>query len=260
MVEQVTVAPEQTETSGPTLEESAKEMGIDVNASAESGGNDLRPGWLPEKFKSPEDLAKAYSELEKRQGQQPQQAQQSSETDESARQAVEQAGVDFDALSDEWANNGELAQDSYDKLEKAGIPRALVDSYIEGQQQIVQQSQARVYESVGGETAYKAMIDWAGDNLSDSEIDAYNQAVNNRDSAAVELAVNGLRARYNTDQGMEPSRIVEGGVSNNSGGSYRSLGELMTDMQSKQYSEDSAFRADVAAKLDRSNILESRRG
>jgi hypothetical protein len=104
------------------------------------------------------------------------------------------------------------------------------------------------------------MIEWAGDNLSDSEIDAYNQAVNNRNSASVELAVNGLKARYGTDQGMDPSRIVEGGVSNTSGGSYRSLGELMTDMQSKQYSEDSAFRADVAAKLDRSNILESRRG
>jgi hypothetical protein len=138
MVEQVTVAAHQTEASGPTLEESAKEMGIDVNALDQSGGDDLRPEWLPEKFKSPEDLAKAYSELEKRQGQQPQQAQQSTVADESARQAVEQAGVDFDALSDEWANNGELAPDSYDKLEKSGIPRALVDSYIEGQQQIRQ--------------------------------------------------------------------------------------------------------------------------
>ena len=58
---------------------------------------------------------------------------------------------------------------------------------------------------------------------------------------------------------MEPNRIVTGGVSSNSGGVYRSLAELMTDMQSKQYKEDSAFRADVAKKLEQSDILESRR-
>ena len=30
--------------------------------------DDGRPEWLPEKFSSPEDMAKAYSELEKKQG------------------------------------------------------------------------------------------------------------------------------------------------------------------------------------------------
>ena len=258
MVEQVT-APATEETTGPSLEQTAKEMGIDVDSPDKSSGDDQRPDWLPEKFKSAEDLARAYSELEKRQSQQPQQTQPQQDTADAARETVESAGVDFDELSSEWAQNGELAAESYEKLEKAGIPRALVDSYIEGQQQIVQQAQSRVYESVGGEDAYKAMIDWAGDNLSDSEIEAYNQAVNNRDFAAVELAVNGLKARYASEEGMEPNRIVTGGVSSNSGGVYRSLAELMTDMQSKQYKEDSAFRADVAKKLEQSDILESRR-
>ena len=171
MVEQVT-APATEETTGPSLEKTAKEMGIDVDSPDKSGGDDQRPDWLPEKFKSAEDLARAYSELERRQSQQPQQAQPQQDTANAARETVESAGVDFDELSSEWAQNGELAAESYDKLEKAGIPRALVDSYIEGQQQIVQQAQSRVYESVGGEDAYKAMIDWAGDNLSDSEIEA----------------------------------------------------------------------------------------
>ena len=259
MVEQVT-ASVQEETSGPTLEDQAKEMGIDVNASDTSDGNDERPDWLPEKFKSPEDMAKAYGELERRQGQQSQQAQPQKDTAEAARETVESAGVDFDALTAEYAENGELAAESYEKLEKSGIPRNLVDNYIEGQQQIVAQAQSRVYESVGGEDAYRAMIDWAGENLSESEIDAYNTAVNNRDFASVELAVNGLKARYASEQGAEPSRIVEGGVANNSGGVYRSLAELMTDMQSPQYRDDSAFRNDVAQKLERSDILESRRG
>ena len=262
MVEQVTATAPQEETSGPTLEEQAKEMGIDVNASDQSDGNDDRPEWLPEKFKSAEDLAKAYGELEKRQSQQeqPQQTEQQKTADEAARETVESAGVDFNALTAEYAENGELATESYEKLEQSGIPRALVDSYIEGQQTIASQAQSRVYESVGGEDAYRAMIDWAGENLADSEIDAYNNAVNNRDFASVELAVNGLKARYASEQGSEPSRIVEGGVANNTGGAYRSLAELMTDMQSPQYSDDSAFRADVAKKQERSVILESRRG
>ena len=44
----------------PENKEHVQEM---LNKERQSGGED-RPDWLPEKFKSPEDMAKAYSELE----------------------------------------------------------------------------------------------------------------------------------------------------------------------------------------------------
>ena len=39
-----------------------------VEAVPEEQTEDNRPEWLPEKFKSPEDMASAYSELEKKMG------------------------------------------------------------------------------------------------------------------------------------------------------------------------------------------------
>ena len=50
----------------PTLEEEAAKY--DAPPSNEDNPSDSRPEWLPEKFKSAEDLAKAYSELEKKLG------------------------------------------------------------------------------------------------------------------------------------------------------------------------------------------------
>tara|TARA_B100001142_G_scaffold94267_2_gene96082 strand:- start:5615 stop:6382 length:768 start_codon:yes stop_codon:yes gene_type:complete len=253
MAEQVTAPVD--EPTGKTLEQEAQEMGIDVNGPDQNGGDDLpRPEWLPEKFQSPEDLARAYSELERKQSQ-PQQQQEA--TQEEAKQAVESAGIDFDSLSDEFAENGELSQQSYDDLAKAGIPNEIVNSYIQAQTAQMEVAQSKVYDSVGGQDAYQSMISWAGEALSESEIDAYNAAVNSNDMAQVELAVNGLKSRFSLSEGQEPTTSISGNVSA-PGGAYRSLAELMDDMQSPKYRDDSAFRSDVEAKLSRSNILETR--
>jgi hypothetical protein len=252
MAEQVTATIQEPE--GKTLEQEAKEMGIDVNSTDQDGADDQsRPEWLPEKFQSPEAMAKAYSELEKRQSQSP----QTDTTPQEAKEAVESAGIDFQSLSDEYAEDGQLSQQSYDNLEKAGIPNSIVNSYIEAQSARTEVAQTKVYDSVGGQGAYESIVAWAASSLSEAEIDAYNSAVNSRDMAQVELAVNGLKSRYSMSEGQEPRTSISGNVAS-PGGAYRSLGELMTDMQSPKYRDDSAFRSDVENKLARSNILESR--
>jgi len=86
-----------------------------------------RPEWLPEKFKSPEDMAKAYGELEKsftksRQEDAPKEAEaeeqpaEEKETleikpqEEQAKEVVENAGIDYDALATEYAENNGLTE------------------------------------------------------------------------------------------------------------------------------------------------------
>ncbi len=51
-----------------------------------------RPQWLPEKFKSAEDMAKAYSELEKKLGQAPQEEQAEAEQSEAEVENKEEQG------------------------------------------------------------------------------------------------------------------------------------------------------------------------
>ena len=249
MVEQVVIDTSE-ETAGPSLEEQAAEM----DAGVEEQDKPDRPEWLPEKFGSAEDLAKAYSELEARMGSQ--KTEESVEHDEGEiREDLENVGVDYDALSQEFWDNGDLTQESYDMLEEAGIPREIVDSYINSQINMMETQRSSIMTDVGGEDGYQQLTAWAADNLDDAEIDYFNSVMDGNDFNAIRMTVRSVAARREASEGVEPSRNLSGGLSGGTGGSYESVTQLMSDMQSPSYENDPAFRAQVEAKLGRSNIL-----
>jgi hypothetical protein len=249
MVEQVVIDTSE-ETAGPSLEEQAAEM----DAGVQEQNDTDRPEWLPEKFGSPEDMAKAYSELESRMGSQ--ETEDVSDQEESeVREELDQAGVDYDALSQEFWANGDLSPDSYDMLYQAGIPREIVDSYITSQLSVMESQRSNIMNEVGGEEGYQALTSWAADNLDDSEIDYFNRMMDSNDFNAIRMTVKSIAARREASEGIEPTRNLSGSLSGGTGGSYDSVQQLMTDMQSPSYENDPAFRAQVEAKLGRSNIL-----
>jgi len=216
-----------------------------------------RPEWLPEKFKSPEELSKAYGELEKQFTQSRQEASEANTSEPEqqntadARQAVENVGVDFEGLQQEFADNGELSASTYDDLEKRGIPRDMVDTYIEGQKALATEYQTELYGFAGGEENYNEMAEWATENLSDDEVDAYNDAIVSGNSAQARLAIDGLVQRYRNAEGVQP-RLV-GGKASASVDTYNSWAQVTADMAKPEYKKDPAFRQAVSNKLARSN-------
>ena len=248
MVEQV-VIDTSNETAGPSLEEQAAEMDSNLQ-SEQQDYSEERPEWLPEKFSSPEDMAKAYSELETRMSQGDQE-----DYENETREELENVGVDYDALSQEFWENGDLSQDSYDLLEQAGIPRHIVDSYIDSQLNTVEQQRSSIMDEVGGQEQYSALTEWAANNLDDTEIDYFNDVMDSNDFQAIQMAVRAVAARRDASEGMEPTRNLSGSLQGGSGGAYESVQQLMSDMQNPAYENDPAFRAQVESKLARSNIL-----
>lgn len=215
-----------------------------------------RPEWLPEKFKSPEDMAKAYGELEKqftksRQEETPVEETESTPTEE-AKEAVESVGLNFESMSEEYMENGELSSDTYAELESKGIPKNIVDAYIQGQQSIANNVKGDIFNSVGGEENYTQMTEWAADNMNQAEKDAFNLAVNSGDMAQAKLAVEALNARYKNMVGVEPNLV--GGRPSESVDTYQSWAQVTTDMKKPAYSKDPAFRATVEKKLGRSKL------
>ena len=89
-----------------------------------------RPEWLPEKFKSPEDMAKSYSELEKKLSQPTDSEPEQAEAAETEASPAPQ----FDKFAEEFAQSGELSADSFTELEGMGYPRDMVETYIQGLQ------------------------------------------------------------------------------------------------------------------------------
>lgn len=153
-------------------------------------------------------------------------------------------------FAEEFAADGKLSDKSYGELEKLGLPKAYVDTYIAGQVAIAERAQQEVFNSVGGSDSYRSMVDWAASNLSADEVNAYNAAVESGDRNQVMFAVRGLQARFQSSQ--EPRTVVGSGKQASRG--FRSSAEIVEAMRDPRYQKDPAYRADIARRLANSNI------
>lgn len=218
---------------------------------------DERPEWLPEKFKTPEDLAKSYAELEKKMSSgdtEPVKTETEIPSSEAA-DVVENAGLNFDAMQEEYQANQGLTEATYESLAKSGIPKEVVDSYIAGQEQLATSLRTTMFDSVGGEEAYGSMMEWASTNLTPNETEAYNDTMNSGNSDQIQMTVHGLKARYTAANGSDPKLISGDTTSANAGGRFDSVAQLTEAMRDPRYAKDSAFRQSVQNKLSNSSIL-----
>lgn len=204
------------------------------------------------KFDTQEDLIKSYQELEKKINQPKAEPKEDKglAIDAKAEEAVAQAGLDMTALQNEYDTNGELSEDSINKLSKVGIDKSIIDSYIDGQQALATNIETDIKNTVGGHDEYKSMIEWAKENLSPEEITAYNNTVNSRDLASVKLAVTGLKARMSATQ--EPNLVK--GKASTSVDTFESWAQVTEAMKDPRYTKDPAYQAEIQSKLRNSNL------
>lgn len=240
------------------------ETGVEAPAQAPTSE---RPAWLPENFKSPEDLAKSYKEAQAeltrlKQGIAPAE-EVASETvaaptekskndltiDQQAAEVVTNAGLDVDKLSQEFLAEGKLKDESYAALEKAGISKELVDDYIRLKQSEASSVRNEVLSIAGGEEGFRQMVQWATGNYSD--VETYNKMISSGDPAQMRMAMTALKTAYTAANGSDP-KLVMGNGSSSAADVYRSDLEMVADMQRKEYRTDPAFRRQVEEKVARS--------
>lgn len=220
-----------------------------------------RPAWLPEKFKTPEDLAKAYSELEKKQSSAATPPPVTPDpnappADPNAAAAIKAVGLaDFEAYSNEFSEKGELSAESYAALEKKGFSKELVDTYVQGQQALNQTRVNEVYNAAGGADAYQELIGWAEDALEQDQIDAYNAVVARGNQAEILLAVEGLKAKF-AATGKAPALVKDARSSATTAEApFNSTAEMVAAMSDPKYKVDPAYRALVERRLAKSDIM-----
>lgn len=223
-----------------------------TDAPVEESTQQDRPEGLPEKFNSIEEMAKSYHELESKLGASSSEEEETPATEGEANQeAVENIiGVDaFEKYSTEYMDNeGKLSEESYKELqEKYNFSPELVESFIKGQEALTSIDLDDVYGSIGGEEQYKGLMEWAGENLPENEVEAYNHTVQNADIGTIKLTLQGLHARYTNAGGSAPSLVT--GTGRGSVGGYESKAQMIADMAKPEYKTDAAFRDKVERKL-----------
>lgn len=236
MAESITITEPDTGPEAPTQE-------VQDNQSE-------RPEWLPEKFNSPEDLAKSYQELEKKLSA-PKDTQEQQADTEDTQQEISQP--QFDKFSEEFASNGKLSDESFSELEKMGYSREMVETYIAGMTSSQSADAEAVMSVAGGAEGYKELTDWARDNMDTKELELYNQMVATSTDNA-KMAVEWLMSKREAVDGVEPT-LVSGKATAPAKDEFRSTSEVVAAMKDARYGKDPAYTKDVEDKLSRSKVF-----
>ena len=224
---------------------------------------------LAGKYKSSEELEKAYIELQKKLGDSKEQeetekASAEKETEDKP-QLSEGATLITDASKEYFDNGNKLSPETLAKFSSLSS-QDLIKAYMEVQSNPeFQQQQAappaeittsqinQIKNSAGGEKAYANIVNWAKTNLPQDQINAFDEVVNTGSVQAIQLAVSGLKAEYDNANGVE-GRMVTGKNAPNNGDVFRSQAELVRARNDARYDSDPAYRQDVIEKLDRSDL------
>ena len=247
---------------------------------------------LAGKYKTTEDLEKAYKELESKLGSKDKldtiNREESKEEEATEPQYYSEDGsvnyetanelygdnlgevfksneIDPFAMNEHFQkNNGTLTDEMYEQLNKAGLNKTLVDSYLEGVRAqsgienapeaavLNEQEIAEVKSIAGGEDGYEALMNWASDNMSDADAKNFDEVIETGNKAAVTFAIKALMGQYEDAVGRDSDLVT--GKKSTKGETYRSMAEVVRDMKNPLYDNDEAYRDDVRIKLERSNL------
>ena len=220
-------------------------------------------GLLAGKYKSAEELEKAYKELEAKLGDKPEQAEPEPEPEPTS--LSDNANVITSASDEYYQNDGKLSPETLQKFSNMSS-QDLVNAYLEVTKspdwqaappsEVADISDAQINQvknAAGGDVAYQNMVQWAGANLDAKSIEAFDQIINTGSLDAINFAVKGLKSQYDAANGIEGT-MVQGKAAPNRGDVFRSQAELVAAMSDRRYDNDPAYRQDVIEKLDRSDL------
>lgn len=169
------------------------------------------------KFKSQDDLLKAYQELEKKLGTPPEEGTTEETTTEEPKQEVDEEYV-------KW------------KQEKAT---------------------AELLEPLGGKEVYTKAVEWANETLPKEDITSYNKALAkaNGDVDTIRILASSIIEKHNNSQATKETTTSTDNI--HSGETtkviktkgYDTKSEMMKDMSDPRYERDPSYRDKVAKKV-----------
>ena len=170
---------------------------------------------LAGKFKDPQALEQAYKELEKKLGEPREEEPEEEEPDQAEEETEEDNESEITSLTEEQADF--------------------------------------LMNMVGGEKAYKSMLDWASENFSKHEVNMYDNVMSSGNANAIFFAVQALQARYGEGVGTDGETLTGRGAGSDDD-SFQSQAELVAAMNDPRYDRDPAYRRDVMRRLENSDV------
>ena len=254
----------ETVTTEETLtpdEQDSLQIGEQLEAQEES--------LLAGKYKNAEELEKAHIELQKKLGEKSDKDSEESETtEEKEEEEKEEEKEDskeesesniLDQLWDEGSNN-KISEETIKSLSKMNP--------IEVAKLAMQQRQAesnnetreftdkdvqQIHGLVGGQENYNNMMSWAQQNVSEQEVNMYDDVMELGNPLAAYFAVQAMALKYQDSAGKD-GQMITGKAPKSTADVFKSQAEMIKAMEDDRYNDDPAYREEILQKLERSNI------
>ena len=203
--------------------------------------SDVEEFKMPEKFagKTPEEIAKAYVELEKFKGVQP-------NTPPPETEAPTETSTEGNKYVDEFLKEGALSDASYAELAEQGLSKEEVDDRLEFEQYKQQKKVDELVSVIGGIDNFTAMDEWAKASLTEEQLNTYGSELAAATPYGKKAILKDLYAQYTANtNGTPPEQqgdIIhtnEPQVGTSKGYTY--LHDLQADMANSLYGKDRRY-------------------
>jgi len=245
----------ETVTTAENLSESEQES-LKVGEEMEAQQEQLLAG----KYKDASDLEKAYLELQGKLGEK---SEEVSEETESKTETEEEAPESAANILDDIWNEGQsdkVSKETFEKLQKMDpveVAKMAMEARSKAQQpqarEFSDQDVEQIHGLVGGSENYNNMMSWAQQNVAEQEVNMYDAVMEMGNPMAAYFAVQALALKYQ-DQSGRDGQLLTGKAPKSTGDSFKSQAELIKAMEDDRYNDDPAYRQEVQAKLERSNV------
>ena len=222
------------------------------------------------KFKSPEELEKAYAELQKKLGakpkeepkadEKPAEGEETKEGDEKPEEKpkADEAtpAIDFAKLTAEFNENGGLTEESQAGLAKLGVTPEVTELFFAGIEAIQTARVSEVHAAAGSADEYKAIVEWGKTNLSTTEQAAFDAALDKAvlegDAAAIKLMIPAIKAKM---QGDAPNYVQSRpGEGSGTIQPFANRSEQNAAINDKRYGRDAAYTREVEKRIEISDF------
>ena len=204
------------------------------------------------KYQSAEELEEAYINLQKKLGTSDDDEVEDTTLDEDEYPEDVIEGVDLIQTASEeyFENDGQLSAETMERFTEMSSSE-LVEAYMAIRERnpdvdggtsspdLTDAEMNQVYNSAGGEAEYNNLTSWAAQNLSETKLDAFNDMIDRGNATAIQIAVSGLRAEYEAQEGYEGRMLT--GKSARGADAFRSQAEVVQAMSDPRYDRDEAY-------------------
>lgn len=178
-------------------------------------------------------------------------------TVEDAQKLVSDKGLDYDALAQEYEDNGKLSDKTYEALQGAGFPKNVVDMFIKGIEASNAQFVNEVKTYAGGDEKYNQITQFVKAQ-GQTAIDGFNATINSGNLQSIKLMLDGINASIIQRNGTAKATVM-GSASATSSQGYANEAELCKAIDDKRYGVDKAYTEEVTQRLMKSSFVKYNR-